>query len=243
MSNSYFQFKQFTIHQDKCAMKVTTDGCLFGAWVAEIIKNEKLISKNCLDIGTGTGLLALMVAQKNNCRIDAVEIDKESAEQAASNAAASPWSDRINVIHADILKVVLPGSYDMIISNPPFYENELKGDDPKKNTAHHDEGLLLPELLNVIKQQLTPGGRFFLMLPYKRNEEVKELLLKQQVHIRRLVFVKPSSNHSFIRIFIEGALLNDEAGGTSIDEICIKEETSLYSSAFTQLLKEYYLHL
>lgn len=224
-------------------MKVTTDGCLFGAWLAEIIKSEKLTGTTCLDIGTGTGLLSLMLAQKNNCRIDAVEIDKESAEQAASNAAASPWSDRINIIQADVRKVVLPGNYDLIISNPPFYEKELKGDDPKKNTAHHDEGLVLPELPGIIRSQLAPAGQFFLMLPYKRNEEIKELFIKQQLQIRRIVFARSSVAHPFFRIFIEGCLLNEKQIRTDIDEIHIKEENGSYSPEFSQLLKEYYLHL
>src|SRR6187401_331254 len=103
MANSYFQFKQFTIHQDQCAMKVTTDACLFGAWVAEEINNEKLIINNCLDIGAGTGLLALMVAQKNReIEIEAIEIDKDAAEQAKDNVASSSWKEQINIIQADV---------------------------------------------------------------------------------------------------------------------------------------------
>src|SRR5258705_11795948 len=102
MSNAYFQFKQFTIHQDRCAMKVTTDACLFGAWVANEVKSEKVKVKNVLDIGTGTGLLSLIYAQKNaNIFIDAIEIEKETYEQAKENITASPFADRINLIHGD----------------------------------------------------------------------------------------------------------------------------------------------
>ena len=136
-------------------MKVTTDGCLFGAWVANAINNSELIINNCLDIGTGTGLLSLMLAQKNpQIKIDAVEVDKDAFEQAKKNIAESPWANRIKVYHADIKVFGSAKKYDVIISNPPFYENELKGNDEKKNIAHHNDGLLLPELLKIIKRIL-----------------------------------------------------------------------------------------
>ena len=124
MSNTYFQFKQFTIHQDKSAMKVTTDGCLFGAWVADRMTNEVFKKNNCLDIGSGTGILALMLAQKNpNLSISAIEIDKDSFEQASKNIANSPWSPGIKIVHGDIKKFQSPEKFAFIISNPPFYKN------------------------------------------------------------------------------------------------------------------------
>ncbi len=128
MANSYFQFKQFTVHQDRCAMKVTTDSCLFGSWIADKIEKEDSAISNCLDIGTGTGLLSLMVAQKNaGIKIEAIEIDNDASSQAKENIASSPFSENINVIHADVKEYVLENKYDIIISNPPFYEKELKG--------------------------------------------------------------------------------------------------------------------
>jgi len=249
MANTYFQFKQFTVHQDQCAMKVTTDGCLFGAWVAKIAGGQESEAgveqpvKRVLDIGTGTGLLSLMLAQANpHLLIDAVEIDPEAAKQAAANVAASPWAYRINVVQADIKEFSSANKYNLVISNPPFYENELKGDNAKKNTAHHDEGLLLPELLAVIKEHLKPEGRCYLLLPYKRKEEIKELLLQQQLQIRQLALAKPSAAHPCFRILIEGHFIADKESITNVDEICIRDNNGAYSAIFGELLKDYYLH-
>ncbi|HWR33672.1 MAG TPA: methyltransferase [Chitinophagaceae bacterium] len=243
MANSYFQFRQFTIHQDQCAMKVTTDGCLFGAWVAAIINTEKLITNNCLDIGTGTGLLALMSAQKNNIEIDAIETDKDAAEQAAANIDDSPWEDRIKIINADVRKFFFRHQYDVIISNPPFYDNELKAADKRKNIALHGDDLSLAELPGVIKTNLSPHGMFYLLLPYKRNDEIKKLLLKNDMVISKLVLVRQSVNHDYFRIMLQGKLKTDKVVETSLNEITIADEKQQYSSAFRDLLKDYYLHL
>jgi tRNA1Val (adenine37-N6)-methyltransferase len=250
MSNSYFQFKQFTIQQDRCAMKVTTDGCLFGAWATRKVGSLEsgVVSqisetRTVLDVGTGTGLLALMLAQEGEFSIDAVEVDKDAFQQASENVAASPWADRIKVFHADIREFEFPNQYDIIISNPPFYEKELKGDDAKKNIAHHNEGLLLPELLAIIKKNLKPGGSFFLLLPYKRNEEIRKMFTENDLAIQQLTFVRQSTKHDFFRIMLEGKLKTDEVAETIIDEISIKDEQDQYTPAFVNLLKDYYLHL
>ena len=137
MANTYFQFRQFIIHQDRCAMKVTTDACLFGAWVANQIKNTGSEFSTALDIGTGTGLLSLMVSQKNDLKIDTIEIEDDAFEQLKENIADSPWKDRINLFHNDVRNFIFNQQYDVIFSNPPFYENELKSDDAKRNLALH----------------------------------------------------------------------------------------------------------
>jgi tRNA1Val (adenine37-N6)-methyltransferase len=249
MSNSYFQFKQFIIHQDKCAMKVTTDGCLFGAWVAEKIGSQESEVRTALDIGTGTGLLSLMLAQKNsNLYIDAIEIDKEAAEQAAENIAASPWADRIQVHYSDAKKFQSSKSYDLIISNPPFYENELKSGKSQKNIAHHSDELQLNELLDIIKYKLSPEGIFCLLLPFKRNEEIKKKLFQAGLIIQMICFVKQSVTHDYFRIMLMGKLRTTKPIKTLIDEIPIKDDLltgqqTQYSSVFTKLLLDYYLHL
>lgn len=160
MPNPYFQFKQFTVHQAAGAMKVTTDACLFGAWCAEEIQslNGK---KNILDIGTGTGLLPLMIAQKNSASIDAIEIEKASADEAIQNIQASPFAETIHVIQADISGYQPPEKYDIIICNPPFYEDELQSPDALKNVAHHGTHLKLEQLFQIINVLLKEQGNFF----------------------------------------------------------------------------------
>jgi tRNA1Val (adenine37-N6)-methyltransferase len=224
-------------------MKVTTDGCLFGAWAASRIKSQKSKIKNLLDIGTGTGLLSLMIAQKNDMQIDAIELDKEAIKQASENINTSPWPGRINVFNGDIREFEFTKKYDSIISNPPFYENELKGDNSKKNIAYHNDGLLFIELINIIKKNLTPEGSFYLLLPFKRNEEIRNLLTENDLAITQLVFARPSINHNFFRIMAEGKIKTDSAAEIKIDEISIKDENDQYTMDFTDLLKEFYLHL
>ncbi len=253
MSKNYFQFKQFIIHQDRCAMKVTTDSCLFGAWVAEedrsarlpdTVGQEKTITKNVLDIGTGTGLLGLMYAQKNSlANIEAIEIDEDAYTQAKENVAASPFAERINVIHDDVKRFTFSKKYDCIISNPPFYEKEISSDNEKKNIAHHHLGFVLEELLGIIKGNLSSSGTFYLVLPFKRSEEIKKIILKQALFVSKIVFVKQSMKHSYFRMMIAGKLRQEGHPETLIEEISIWDDQQQYKEEFKELLKDYYLHL
>ena len=243
MPNSYFQFKQFTIHQDRCAMKVTTDACLFGAWIVNEVKSQKLKVENVLDIGAGTGLLSLMVVQKNpEIKIDAIEIDKDAAEQAQVNVGSSPWKEQINILQADVKGFSFEKEFDLIISNPPFYENEIRSATDSKNIAHHSENLTLKELLAVIKDNLGKTGSFFLLLPYKRNEEIKKLLKDHELNISKILFVRQSVKHDYFRVFIKGSL-NEEEKEIDFDELSIKDDEQQYTKEFVSLLKDYYLHL
>lgn len=242
MSNPYFQFKQFTIRQDRCAMKVTTDACLFGAWISEKAKSQKSKVKNVLDIGCGTSLLSLLLAQKNkDVIIDAIEIDKEAAEQAKQNVAASPWNDRINIINADARSFPFSKKYDLIISNPPFYENELRSENDSKNIAHHSNDLGLRELLSLTKNLLTGTGTFCFLFPYKRKDEIERSLKACSLFIYKLLLVKQSVKHDYFRVMIEGGL--KEIPEIITEEISIWDSKQQYTKEFAELLKEYYLYL
>lgn len=239
MANSYFRFKQFTVHQELAAMKVTTDACLFGAWVAKKMAACKK-GDNILDIGTGTGLLSLMIAQQVNAQIDAIEIDKAAAEQAKENIADSPWKDRIHVLHGDARVFDFNKQYDSIISNPPFYENELTSENILRNTAHHDAGLVINDLLSIIFRQLKDDGRFYILLPFKRYEEIKAAISKYGMKLGTVCMVKQSRAHSFFRVLISGG---KKEGTIEMEELAIKENASDYTTEFSKFLKDYYLYL
>ena len=225
-------------------MKVTTDACLFGAWVAEEIKSQKLEVKSGLDIGTGTGLLSLMVTQKNpEMKIDAIEIDKDAAEQAKINVGSSPWKEQINIVQGDVKGLSFEKEYDLIITNPPFYENEIRSATDSKNVAHHSENLTLKELLEIIKNNLSKTGSFFLLFPYKRNEEIKKLLKDHELNISKILFIRQSVKHDYFRIMLKGKLSDQENIETEFNEMSIWDDSQQYADEFKQLLKDYYLHL
>jgi len=244
VSNSYFRFKKFIIHQDRCAMKVTTDGCLFGAWIAIQAGSKKHSLHTVLDIGTGTGLLSLMYAQKNpDAIIDAIEIDEAAAEQARENVEAFPMKNQVHVYCADARSFSFPHKYDLIISNPPFYEKNLVSPTARKNIAHHHEGLLISELLMVIRQHLNPGGIFCLLLPFQRNEEINKLFAGNDLSILQMVFVQQSTLHGYFRIMVKGTLGAEKPVETAFDEISVWDDKQHYTPGFIELLKEYYFYL
>lgn len=237
MANNYFQFKQFTVFQDKCDMKVCTDACLFGALTA----NRQLPIANCLDIGTGTGLLSLMFAQKNpDAVIDAVEINESASEQAMENFSASPWAGRLNIFNSDILSFKSEKKYDCVISNPPFFEDDLRSPDPGMNMAKHDATLSFTDLLNITETFLTKEGVFAVMLPYHRvNYFIKEAA-KHCLYLTRQVLAKQTEKNDLFR----GILFFSREKAQSINsEIIIKNKEGNYSIDFVSALKDYYLYL
>ena len=227
-------------------MKVTTDSCLFGAWAAHEISNSKLDSsgqkiRKVLDVGTGTGLLSLMVAQSNEVEIEAVEIDNEASQQAKENVQASPWPNRIQIFNEDILSFHPEKKYDCIISNPPFYENELASETSKKNIAHHSEQLTIAEVLKFIQTCLNKDGLFFLMYPFKRKKEVDEMFRENDLHVVNTMLLSQSIKHQPFRVIIKGS--NKKTGKDEPVSISIWDENQQYTQAFTNLLKDYYLYL
>jgi tRNA1Val (adenine37-N6)-methyltransferase len=225
-------------------MKVTTDACLFGAWIAEEDKSETIKSKRVLDVGSGTGLLSLIYAQKNLfANIDAIDIDEGACGQAKENVTASPFAERISVIHEDVKRFAWPEKYDCIISNPPFYEKEIASNSEKKNIAHHHSGLLFEELLHIIKAGLSTSGTFYLLLPFKRNEEISKILLKQQLCVSKIVFVRQSTKHNYFRMMIAGKFEKENCAETVMEEIAIWNDQQQYTNEFKDLLQHYYLYL
>ncbi|HQY12814.1 MAG TPA: methyltransferase, partial [Ferruginibacter sp.] len=232
-----FQFKQFTVFQHKCAMKVCTDACLFGALAA----GYKPQTTNGLDIGTGTGLLSLMLAQKDpDAVIDAVELDTDAAEQARENFAASPWKERLNIFNADILSFKTEKSYDFIISNPPFFEDDLRSPDETKNNAKHDTSLSLNELVRVAQQILAADGSFAVLLPYQRVNYFTEEAGRQGLHLVQQVLVKQTEKHNYFRGIL---FFNRKKTQPVTASINIKDKEGNYTPEFVAALKDYYLYL
>lgn len=225
-------------------MKVTTDGCLFGAWISIHSRSKKHDIHTVLDIGTGTGLLSLMYAQKNpDAIIDAVEIDEAAAEQAKENVEAFPIKNQIQVNCADARNFSFAHKYDLIIGNPPFYENDLISSSGRKNLAHHYAGLLLSDLFSVVRQNLVPGGLFCLLLPFKRNDEIRKMFEGNDLSVLQTIFVRQSTHHDYFRIMIKGTLGAKEPVETKFDEISVWDEKQQYTPEFIELLKDYYLNL
>ena len=222
-------------------MKVCTDSCLFGAWIANKIENKIINPQSILDIGSGTGLLSLMVAQKSNSLIDAVEIDVQSFEQTVENFIESPYSSRLQVYLQDIKSWKSKQKYDLIISNPPFFENDLKAERQNKNAAKHSEHLSFTELLFSIKNNLAADGNFAVLLPFHRNEYFKKLAVENGFVINEELLLKQTPSHSYFRSILFFGLFASET--FSKKEIIIKDEKGNYSEDFKVFLKDYYLNL
>ena len=235
--NTFFQFKQFRINQEKSGMKVCTDSCLFGAWVADKIERKTIQPERILDIGSGTGLLSLMIAQKTNAKIDAVEIDERSFLQTKENFAESEWSQQLHAFHADIKPWPSSCKYDLIISNPPFFENDLKSATLHKNIAKHHDALTLADLLNSIKELLSEEGKFTVLLPFHRAEYFKKITEENRFYLLEELLVNQTPKHAYFRAL----LFFGTKKQTHVSKELVIKEGGNYTSAFNFLLKDYYL--
>lgn len=219
-------------------MKVCTDSCLFGAWIAGKLENKVLQPKNILDIGSGTGLLTLMLAQKTNAQIDAVEINENAFLQTVENFSRSNWSQRLQAFHSDIKDWSSTVRYDLIVSNPPFFENDLKSESQGKNFAKHQDGMTLNELVRSIARNLTKNGKFALLLPYHRIESFEKIARDTHFYLKEKCLVKQTPAHSFFRGLL---LFSTQKENLISTELVIKEKEGNYTSDFSELLNDYYL--
>lgn len=219
-------------------MKVCTDACIFGAYVAEQINKQLLPAGNILDIGTGTGLLSLMIAQKTNGTIDAVELDKAACKQANQNFGESPWHKQVSLYHIDAL-VFDPGkNYDCIICNPPFFEGDLKSGSKEKNAAKHDTTLTLDQLLLVTGRHLSPKGFFAVLLPFHRVDYFIELAFAANYFLNDQLLIKHTKTHPFFRGIL---FFSHHQTTVTRNELVIKNDAGSYTEEFTRLMEDYYL--
>jgi tRNA1Val (adenine37-N6)-methyltransferase len=237
MPNSSFEFKQFTIKQDKCAMKVGTDAVLLGSWATA--NGSHLI----LDVGTGTGIIAMMLAQKTIAHIDAIDIDELACIQAAQNVSESKFFGRVEVMHTSLQQYVKNAQkkYDLIITNPPYFEQSLKSSDEQRSCARHADVLPFDELIDGVVKLLDGKGKFCLILPTLEAEKFRVLAQKKGLFLSKLLRVKSKeNNHSEKR-----CLMQFEFTPTEFSEQTIaieKEERHQYTAEYIELTRDYYLN-
>lgn len=238
MSNPFFQFKQFTIRHDKCAMKVGTDGVLLGAWAGTESCNR------ILDIGTGTGLIALMLAQRSKAVIDAIDIDADACLQAQENAESSPFAGRINVRHCALADFAQAPTnlYDLIVSNPPYFVDSLKCPDRQRNTARHTDTLTLEDLLQDSRKLLAPQGRIALILPYDQKERLADCIRTQNLFLSKEISVIPVPGAEPKRLLAE-LTADPLASPVFTGQLTIEIARHQYTDEYISLTKDFYLKM
>lgn len=241
MGNSYFQFKQFIVKQEKCAMKVCTDACIFGAYVSMKEKDKNNDNTCMLDIGTGTGLLSLMIAQKVKGSIDAVEIDKNAFEQAQENFRNSPWKSGLFVSHADITQFEFSRKYDIIVSNPPFFKASLKSSNEQKNIAKHITSLPYSTLASIVFANLADKGRFYILLPTKEFEMFEKIATENQLALLEKTNIRHDTLSEYFRTI--GVFTNIAVQKSNTKSLTIKDSNNEYTPEIIKLIKDYYLYL
>jgi len=237
MSNTSFAFKQFIIHQDQCAMKVGTDAVLLGAWV---MPND---SNHILDIGTGTGVIALMLAQKTSENIIALDIEESAVLQAKQNIFESKFSKQIEVIHQslqDFVKSTIT-KFDLIISNPPYFEQSLKSTDEQRSHARHADVLPFEELVDGVIHLLQPTGKFCLIMPTLEAIKFREMAKKKGLNLSKLLRVKSRIDKNIEKRH----LMQFEFKPSEFSEQTLSIEQSErheYTDEYKELTKDYYIN-
>lgn len=235
-ANTYFQFKQFRIDQTMAAMKVCTESCVFGALI------EAVGPSRILDIGTGTGLLSLMAAQKFSCPIDAVEVEERAYQQALANFQASPWSDRLSLFHSSIQEFAFEAQqcYDLILCNPPFFSNHLHSPSKARNMAMHNQTLPHSDLAEAIRKLLKDSGRAYVLHPPSEADMFDTIAVGKNLHIqKRTQLMHHAEGHVLRYITVYGK----EPKEYAMDIFVIRDPAGAYTSDFVEKLKPYYLYL
>lgn len=238
MSQKPFKFKEFSINQDQCAMKIGTDAVLLGAWTT--INNN---SFSILDIGAGTGILALMQAQRSHAElIDAIEIDDSAYEQCVDNFEQSPWSDRLFCYHASLDEFVdeIEDKYDLIISNPPFYSEDYKTESNQRDTARFTEALPFEDLTKSVSQLLAEDGIFSVIIPYKEEEEFKALAATVNLFVNRILHVKGTPSSEIKRSLLEFSFRESDI---TTEQLIIETSRHQYTQDYINLTKDFYLKM
>ena len=233
-----FQFKNFDVNQDRCAMKIGTDGVLLGAWCP--VENNPF---SVLDIGAGTGILSLMLAQRSNAeQIDAIEIDENAFEQCVDNFEKSPWSDRLFCFHAGLDEFIEEpeDEYDIIISNPPFYSEDFKTENEQRDLARFQDSMPFEDLVEVANLVLSENGIFAVIIPFKEEEKFIALCRECDLFPFKITRIKGTPTTEIKRSLLAFSRFKKE---TSIDELIIETARHQYTEAYIALTKDFYLKM
>ncbi|MFV0390685.1 MAG: tRNA1(Val) (adenine(37)-N6)-methyltransferase [Paludibacteraceae bacterium] len=236
MSNPYFKFKEFTVFHDKCAMKVGVDGVTLGVWA------DVSDAKTILDVGCGSGLIALVLAQRSDARITAIDIDKNSVIQTKENVENTIWKDRIRVIHASFQRFIdnNPEEFDLIVSNPPFFINSLKNSDANRTLARHNESLTHLDLICGSIKMLSDTGKIALILPVVEGEQFVVLAEKQGLFCTKKTTIFPNPEKSAKRLLLE---FRRDCKDCIETDLTIEKVRNVYTPEYAGLVKDFYLKL
>ena len=233
-----FSFKNFDVHQDRCAMKIGTDGVLLGAWCP--IDNNPF---SVLDIGAGTGILSLMLAQRSNAaQIDAIEIVEDAFEQCVENFESSPWGDRLFCFHAGLDEFMEEpeDEYDVIISNPPFYTEDYKTDNEQRDLARFADALPFENLVEAANLLLSENGIFAVIIPHKEEETFIALAKEWDLFPFKITRVKGAPTTEIKRSLLAFSRVKKK---TSVDELIIETARHQYTEEYISLTKDFYLKM
>ena len=234
-----FTFKKFSIEQNRCAMKIGTDGVLLGAW-APILHNPYSI----LDIGTGTGIIALMLAQRSTAQqIDALEIDENAFEQATDNFENSPWNDRLFCFHAGLDEFMEEpeDEYDLIVSNPPFYAEDYKTNNEQRDLARFQYALPFEDLIEAADLLLSENGILAVIIPFKEEERFMAIAKEFELYPIKITRVKGTPTTEIKRSLL--AFKRYELPALDSDELIIETARHQYTPEYIELTKEFYLKM
>lgn len=233
-----FQFKQFSVEQDRCAMKIGTDGVLLGAWAP--LNNPFSV----LDIGAGTGIISLMIAQRSNAeQIDALEIDEDAYEQAVENFENSPWGDRLFCFHAGLDEFMdePEDEYDLIVSNPPFYTEDYQSGNEQRDLARFSDALPFEDLVEAADLLLSENGIFAVIIPFKEEEKFIALAKDFDLFPMKITRVKGTPSTEIKRSLL--AFSRNPAENFLIDELVIETSRHIYTPEYIELTKDFYLKM
>jgi len=234
MSNPFFRFKQFTVYHDLCAMKVGTDGVLLGAW------SDCKKAKTILDVGTGSGLIALMLAQRSNAQIHAIDIDENACKQAKINFDNSPFFDRLIVENAAFQHWKTSLLFDLIVSNPPYFSDSLKSPNSGRNFARHNDSLFFADLIKKSSSLLNPDGRIAVIIPFAGFELFQSLAMENHLFLCRKTLVASLPQKPPKRILLE---YSNKESGYREDLLLIEKSQSFYSEEYIGLTEDFYLNM